>query len=485
MWNDIREQIINGDFAKARTLIDQKKPRLEAYDDIFAYLEASVCEVEQDREGMFDAIAKGLQYNPQNYELYYIMGRFYYDAHPDQAFLCLQNALFYCYVPEDIEMIHAEIKSLMMLHEVTVRNVAIIVPSYNSCYLIQKNIESIRRTLLEGTYSIIVVDNASDDGTRQWLEEQKDIILVPNKVNRGFPCACNQGVAAISGAGDCDSDIFLLNNDTRLALNSLFWLRMGLYKDQRIGAVGSCSNYAGNEQQIDVTFTLPGEYLEYGAKINIPQKYPYEERVRLSGFAMLIRRDIWNDVGGMDEAFTPGYFEDDDLCMRILQRGSRLLVCKNSFIYHARSQSFSKENNVNNILLGHHQLFIKKYGFDILEYAVPNRGLPHQIPYTEKQEFSVLQVGCGIGADLKYLRLYYPRAHIVGVEFRPALRRIAGWTEVVFENAEQLAGSFRLPVFDIVVIDRRIAGTLSENDKEILAGLCREGCKIIAAEAER
>ncbi len=99
--------------------------------------------------------------------IYYIMGRFYYDAHPDQAFLCLQNALFYCYVPEDIEMIHAEIKSLMMLHEVTVRNVAIIVPSYNSCYLIQKNIESIRRTLLEGTYSIIVVDNASDDGTRQ------------------------------------------------------------------------------------------------------------------------------------------------------------------------------------------------------------------------------------------------------------------------------------------------------------------------------
>ncbi len=167
MWNDIREQIINGDFAKARTLIDQKKPGLEAYDDIFAYLEASVCEAEQDREGMFDAIAKGLQYNPQNYELYYIMGRFYYDAHPDQAFLCLQNALFYCYVPEDIEMIHAEIKSLMMLHEVTVRNVAIIVPSYNSCYLIQKNIESIRRTLLEGTYSIIVVDNASDDGTRQ------------------------------------------------------------------------------------------------------------------------------------------------------------------------------------------------------------------------------------------------------------------------------------------------------------------------------
>ncbi len=69
MWNDIREQIINGDFAKARTLIDQKKPGLEAYDDIFAYLEASVCEVEQDREGMFDAIAKGLQYNPQNYEL--------------------------------------------------------------------------------------------------------------------------------------------------------------------------------------------------------------------------------------------------------------------------------------------------------------------------------------------------------------------------------------------------------------------------------
>ena len=76
MWDIIRERLTNGDIAGARLLIDQEKDRLEAYDDILACLDAGVCEAEQDREGMFDAVAKGLRHDPQNYELYYMLGRF-------------------------------------------------------------------------------------------------------------------------------------------------------------------------------------------------------------------------------------------------------------------------------------------------------------------------------------------------------------------------------------------------------------------------
>lgn len=85
---------------------------------------------------------------------------------------------------------------------------------------------NIRRNNVPSSYEIIVVDNASTDESLSWLEQQEDVVLIKNSENRGFPCGCNQGIRA---AGP-DSDILLLNSDTILFPNSLFWLRMGLYE---------------------------------------------------------------------------------------------------------------------------------------------------------------------------------------------------------------------------------------------------------------
>lgn len=480
MWDKIREHLENGDHESARSLLDQEKSAGEPCDDTFAILEASVCEAEQDREGMFDAIAGGLSCNPENFELYYMLGRFYASVNPDQAFLCFQNALFYCDSGQDCETIQTEMDHLGRFRKITVRNTAIVIVSYNACQLLQKNIESIRSTLLKGTYQIIVVDNASGDGAADWLERQGDVILIRNKENKGFAYACNQGAYAAREAGLKESDIFLLNNDTRLSPNALFWLRMGLYESERIGTVGSRSNYAGNEQQLDITFSRPEEYLEYGARMNVPSGCPCEERVRLSGFAMLVRGRVWDVVGGMDERFSPGYFEDDDLCMRILECGYRILLCRNSFVYHAGSQSFSREEGVEELLLSHQRLFVEKYGFDILEYASPDRNLLAGIPYSEKDEFNVLQVGCGLGADMKLLRTFYPNAHVAGLEQDRALAAVAAGTEAVFTSVKKLREVFRLPVFDVLLVPSGAYAQLSESDKRLVAGLCKRDCVVLS-----
>ena len=89
-------------------------------------------------------------------------------------------------------------------------------------YLTQKCIESLRSNLLSDSYEIIVVDNASTDGVTSWLEMQPDIKLIKSDVNLGFPKGCNVGI----NASTPDNDIFLLNNDTRITPNALFWLRM-------------------------------------------------------------------------------------------------------------------------------------------------------------------------------------------------------------------------------------------------------------------
>lgn len=480
MWDKIRQHLDNNDYMSARILLNQEKLGGEAYDDTLAILEASVCEGEQDREGMFEAIARGLSCNPRNYELYYMLGHFYYPVNPNQAFLCFQNALFYCNDPQDGKIIRAEMADLCHAGMVAVRKTAIIIVSYNSCHLLQKNIESIRATIPQDICQIIVSDNASDDGAVEWLEKQSDITLIKNKENKGFPYACNQCVRATLAAGLEESDIFLLNNDTRLAPNALFWLRMGLYENEQTGAVGSYSNYAGNEQQVDVVFPRPEDYLEYGTKTNIPLRYAYEERVRLSGFAMLVKRCVWDAVGGMDERFSPGYFEDDDLCMQILKQGYRILLCKNSFIYHAGSQSFSHMGHVNELLLAHQELFIKKYGFDILEYALPDRTLLAGIPFSGTEEFNVLQVGSGLGAEMKLLRTLYPKSNVVGIETNRALADVVCGAEAVFTSVSDLTEVFRIPVFDVLLISSGVYAEFSENDKRLLAGLCKKGCVVLS-----
>lgn len=440
-------------------------------------MEASRCESAGDKEGMFLAIQKGLKQEYDNYELYYMLGFYYLPENIDQAYLCFQNALFYCHNEEDRATILADMKNLEQTGRIGVRNTAILIVSYNACYFMQRNIENIRKTLPEGSYQIVVVDNASTDGVAEWLRKQDDIVLLQNKENVGFGPACNQGVDLLQDVNA--TDIFLLNNDTRLAPNALFWLKMGLYENEKIGAVGSCSNYVGNGQQIEVEFTLPDEYLQYGASVNVPLQEPYEERVRLSGFAMLVRGDVWKAAGGMDEEFAPGYFEDDDLSMKILKAGYKLLFCRNSFIYHAGSQSFIKNPDVDQIFMDHYQLFINKYGFDIFEYAAADQEMIREIPYKKEDAFNALQIGSGIGADLKYIRTKYPKANVIGVESRTALYEISKKTDMVFRNTAELKKIFQQPVFQVLLIAKKEYARLSREDMAVIESLCLPGCVVL------
>lgn len=481
---EIQEYIGQNEYARARECMDALIEERDVYDDEMAILDASIYEAVGDRRNMFQAISAGLYYSHCNYELYYMLGYYYLQDNIDQAYLCFQNALLYCKQEIDRAVIAADMEELWHTGQVTVQDTAIVIVSYNACYMMQKNLECIRDTLLEGSYRILVVDNASEDGIREWLREQKDVLLIENQSNVGFAPACNQAVRMLRETGGRE-DIFLLNNDTRLTPNALFWLRMGLYQEERVGAVGSLSNYAGNRQQLDIEFTLPGEYLAYGAKQNIPLNMPYEERVRLSGFAMLVRGHVWDQTGGMDEAFAPGYFEDDDISMKISRTGYRLMVCRNSFIYHAGSQSFVHHRGVDELLVSHHQLFVQKYGFDILDYAYPALEDVTAIPFGPEDEFNVLQIGSGLGADIKSFHSMYPKAHVVGIESDEALREISQGTECVFQDLASALKVFGRPTFHVLSVSERGRAGLSGADLDRVGQLCLRECVMLAGNGTR
>lgn len=347
-------------------------------------------------------------------------------------------------------------------------NVSIIIVSYNNKYLMQKCIESIRTTCLDGTYEIIVVDNASTDGVREWLVLQEDIKVILLDENVGFPAGCNIG-ALYAEPGN---DIFLLNNDTRLCENALLLMASALDKNPKAGAVGAMSNYAGNNQQLEVMFQTPSEYVSFGNVYNETEAKFYEKRVRLSAFAMLIRREAWERVEGFDEQFSPGYFDDDDLSMKIAKEGYELLLCRNVFIYHAGSQSFAQKEGIESLLLEHQELFLRKYGFDIMSEARVDYSILSGFPFNRDEAFNVLIIGGGLGTEALLIKSYYPNANILMVDNRNEIVQVAVGNLMIVDELEKLENVFAGPVFNYLFVTdygrQMLAGSQADISKYCL-----------------
>jgi GT2 family glycosyltransferase len=379
---------------------------------------ASIFEHFGQMEAMYDAICWGLNLNPKNYELYLILGNYYTEKNPDQAYLSYENALYFAQKQgesalEDAETIRAILEDYKNTKQISVRNVSFIILSYNTLEYTKLCIQSIRDTCKKGCYEIVVIDNASSDGSVQWLREQDDIVLQENTENAGFPGGCNQGIRLT----DENNDIFLLNSDTLMMNNSLYQLRMGLYECERHGATGAVTNYAANRQEAYKEGKNIEDYYKYAYRNNIPCANPYEIKSMLIMFAMLIRRDVFNLVGELDERFNPGNYEDNDYGVRILEAGFLNILCWNSFIYHYGSKSFGKDaSKYTQVIRRNRAAFKDKWGFAPHYYMYARNEIVGLVDADIDDEIRVLEVGCGLGDTLAAIKYKFPKAELHGIE---------------------------------------------------------------------
>ena len=351
----------------------------------------------------------------------------------NQTYLYYENALFHCKTEKEIAEYKEKLEVLKRDEEVNVSKTAIVIVSYNNEELTKACIQSIRENNAPETYQIIVVDNASSDGIVAWLTEQKDVFLIANQENKGFPYACNQGI----GVADEGADIFLLNNDTIVPKDALFWLRMGLYENEQIGATGSVSNSVVNYQQVPEQFETVEEWLRFAEQNNIEMEYPYEKKGWLVGFAMLLKRTAINKIlvaegkendavpEVLDNRFSPGNYEDNDLSIRLLQNGYQLLLCKNSFIFHHGGKSFGKQREkYTKLLLENQKKLADKYGIDFIPYSYVESALVDMVKPV-RQDFSVLEIGCKLGATLARIESRYSQSAVWGIEPNGKLAELA------------------------------------------------------------
>ncbi|MCB0878089.1 MAG: glycosyltransferase family 2 protein [Thermoleophilia bacterium] len=202
-------------------------------------------------------------------------------------------------------------------------------------------VEGIQRHTPE-PHELVFVDNASTDGTLEYLRSIPDAIVIDNDENHGFGGGCNQGMAASTG-----DRILLLNNDVVPTHGWLGALHDAIDADPHVSLAGPRTNrIAGTQQVDDVGYdqeSLAGldEWAQEWTTARRGRRTPI---LRLVGFCILMERAVVDRIGGFDLRYEIGNFEDDDLCLRAGVAGFGCSVAEDSFIHHFGSRTFAGEN---------------------------------------------------------------------------------------------------------------------------------------------
>ncbi len=364
-----------------------------------------------DSQELLTTARKILEQEPKNVECYRLLGDYYRDEMPEKAFLYYEQALLYSGDSKQKKYLK---ESLHVLEKCGKQppQVSIIIPSYNAYDYLILCVKAIKETLLEGSYELIIVDNAStDERVLDYLDSLSDVRLIKNTVNHGFAGACNQG-AKMAAPGNA---LLILNNDAILLPNSFLYMRMALL-EKRTAAVSCMTNYAGNGQVVRTPLGSFEDAVMLGKRVNLPAGADlYEEKLFLIAFALLISRDAWEEVGGFDEAFGIGYCEDNDLSYRMLAQGYHLLLAHNSFCVHIGNAAFGSEQKAR-LMKENEKMFEKKWGFHPRYAGETREDTASKVVAFDHGKARVLEMGCGLGATLAYLRYRFPEMELFGYD---------------------------------------------------------------------
>ena len=220
--------------------------------------------------------------------------------------------------------------------------VSIIIPVYNNAQYTRQCLEKLFANTDSDSFELIVVDNHSTDETSELLPSYGNAInVITNPVNMGFATACNQGARAASGRY-----VLFLNNDTEVQSGWLDPLIDTLDSDPDIGAAGSRLLYPDGRlqhagvvviSQKDVCTLLPRHVFMGENPASVPVDQPMFFQA-LTAACLMFRKDVFDDLGGFDEAYWNGC-EDVDLCFKMHQAGKKMAYQPESIVIHHESVS--------------------------------------------------------------------------------------------------------------------------------------------------
>lgn len=234
---------------------------------------------------------------------------------------------------------------------------SIIIPVFNCLEYTEQCINSIRRYTQD--YELIIIDNGSTDGTKEYLESQnkfncklteddheifeiKDGVVCRFEENLGFAAGNNRGIALASGDYIC-----CLNNDTIVTPN---WadILISHIEENRLDMVGPCTNFVAGLQRKNISSYNNEETLNKAVeKFTEENKDKITETNWIIGYCFIVSADNMDDLRGFDERFLIGNSEDIDLCFKAKALGLRIGIAEDCYVHHFGHSTFKSMSNGN------------------------------------------------------------------------------------------------------------------------------------------
>ena len=227
--------------------------------------------------------------------------------------------------------------------------ISIIIVNFNSSDYLKKLISSILTLETKVSFELIIIDNNSD--TPIDLKSFKRIKLIYNKSNMGFSNAVNKGISYSKG-----DKILLLNPDIKIEDKTIDVLSSSLDNNLDYGVVGCKVLNKDYTYQVSSKRHFPTygilctkffrlDKIFYKTKIFGKYNYTYLDKDKVayvdsvSGCCMMFRKNILSRIGVFDERFFL-YFEDTDFCLRVKEKGYKIVYVPETKIIHFKSRSF-------------------------------------------------------------------------------------------------------------------------------------------------
>jgi len=233
-------------------------------------------------------------------------------------------------------------------------NCDIVIPVWGHLAFTKKCIEQVE-TDTSCPYRLIIIDNASDQKTREYLEAlakrlKGRMVLIKNQKNEGFIKAVNKGIAFSNAEFVC-----ILNNDTIVTAGWLGEMLKLFEADPKIGIVNPSSNSLGQKIPKGTGLTefaggmksQAGRFVEIGSAL---------------GFCMLMKRKLFSEIGYFDETYGRGNFDDTDFSLRTKRHGYKMVRAFASYVYHKEQGSFKAVRNFRKDFAKNKKLFESRWG---------------------------------------------------------------------------------------------------------------------------
>ncbi len=236
-------------------------------------------------------------------------------------------------------------------------------------------------------WQLVVVDNGSDPTERDAFVRSRDTYphmeLVRLEQNAGYPGGMNAGLRRATG-----DFIFPVSSDVLAPSGSVARLVEVMKGHPDAGLVAPVSNAAGNEQQIFISadssfdeIMCVGEAFADAGGLDVSCLSAY----RLDFCFVCLRRSVYDSLGGFDEAFSPGYYEDFDYSLRVRNAGHQVLIAENTFVFHEGGATFGRDSKEKKRLIKRNKkYFLSKHGSRVWMPHVRDANLTILQQYAER-----------------------------------------------------------------------------------------------------